>query len=275
MKKLRFLIVILFSTLLSSCFDDAANIAEDIKATDNLIGFVNRTASMTAVADGEEYEFYFPVRVFGPTSNDLNGTFTANVNVDPSSTAIEGTHFRLVEEVVSASDEQGYVSRYRIVMLTEGIEAPLAENPVLVLNLTDAEGPGNVSASGGKLAITLYYLCPSNLAGDYEVTIVSDGKTYNRTETIKEMGPGQYRGESVGHWGIGAIGGTPGFDFVDVCNTITVPSQNLVNLYSNIVSQAGDSYVDEETGNIHIEYSIPYGAYPNGRKYVADYVKIQ
>lgn len=272
MKKLSFIIVILCSTLLSSCFDDAFNISEEIKATDNVIGFVKSNASVSGIADGTEYEFSFPVQVFGPTSDQLTGTYTAKVSVDPSSTAVEGVHYRLEEKVISAGEEGGFLSLFSLVMLTEGIETPLAENPVLILNVSDAEGPGNVMASGAQLKISMLYLCPSDLSGDYVTTIVrDDGQTYVYEETITEIGVGQYRGESVGHWAPGAIGGTPGFNFTDVCGTITVPTQNLVDLYSNLVSQAGKSYVDPETGNIHIEYTIPLSA--GDRTYKADYVK--
>lgn len=273
MNKLKYIIVIFFSAVLSSCFDEAVNIAEEIQATDNVLGFVDRNANVSGIADGTEYTFYFPVQVVGPSSDQLTGTYTANVSVDASSTAVEGKHYRLEETVISASEEQGYLSQFKVVMLTEGIETPLAENPVLVLNVSDAGGPGNVMASGAKLKLNMLYLCPSDLSGDYAVTIVSEGSTYNYTETITEVGVGEYRGQSVGHWAPGAIGGEPGFNFTDVCGTITVPQQNLVNLYSNLVSQGGNSYVHPETGDIHIEYVIPYGPYPDGRKYVADYVK--
>lgn len=269
MNKFRYLILILFSAAITSCSDEAVNMAEEIAATSNVIGFVDKNETVSAIADGEEHEFFFPVQVFGPSSDELTGTYTANVSVDPSSTAIEGVHFRLEEEVISASEEGDFLSLFKVVMLTEGIETPLAENPVLVLNVSNAEGPGNVIASGAQLRLTFFYLCPSYLAGDYAVTIVrDDGAVYNYTETIREVGPGRFRGESVGRWAPGSIGGTPGFDFIDVCGTITVPGQNLVDLYSNQVTQAGDSYVDPETGNIHIEYAVTPGGV-----FTADYVR--
>jgi hypothetical protein len=44
---------------------------------------------------------------------------------------------------------------------------------------------------------------------------------------------------------------------LDVCGVITVPGQNLVDLYSNwVVGIAGASSIDEATGVITIDYAI-------------------
>lgn len=67
----------------------------------------------------------------------------------------------------------------------------------------------------------------------------------------------QYRTERVGYWTVGQLGGTPGFAFNDVCNNISIPYQNLVERYSNIVEGvAGNSLVNAATGVIYFEYTI-------------------
>jgi hypothetical protein len=59
------------------------------------------------------------------------------------------------------------------------------------------------------------------------------------------------------YWTAAQLGGTPGFTFYDVCGVITVPGQNLVDLYSNwVVGIAGASSIDEATGVITIDYAI-------------------
>ena len=75
-----------------------------------------------------------------------------------------------------------------------------------------------------------------------------------------ETGDGQYRTLRVGHWTPADLGGTPGMDIIDVCNELSIPAQNLVDLYSNIVEGvAGDNFVDPDTGIITLHYTICAG----------------
>jgi hypothetical protein len=70
------------------------------------------------------------------------------------------------------------------------------------------------------------------------------------------------------------LGGTPGFTFYDVCGVITVPGQNLVDLYSNwVVGIAGASSIDEATGVITIDYAIESPQGTPDRLYHATFVK--
>lgn len=256
---------------MSSCLEDEA--PEDVFGQGpNLVTFADKSTNMQVIATGEEFSFTLPMKIKGPSVRDLKGTVTANIAVHSSSTAVEGVHFKLDQKSITLTDGQDFLGTLPITVLTDGIDPPLAENPVVVLEITSVSGAENVIASGTKITVNLLYLCDSQLQGSYVVTIVrNDGNTYVFNDEIAKVGDGEYRGESVGHWAPGAIGGEPGFNFIDVCNVITVPEQNLVNLYSNQVYQAGPSYVDPVTGNIHIEYGITFSA--GDRTYVADYVK--
>ena len=274
MKRIASILLIGVAIILaSSCIDDTT-IVDNIEKTPNLIGFTDATASFSGIADGTEYSNDVKLRVFGPTMEALSGTYSATIAVDEeNSTAIEGTHFSLPSNAIEINvDGENFRTTFPVVLLTEGIVTPLEEAPVLVLKVTDVSGAGEIIASGAKLTISLLYLCPSDLAGDYDVTIVrDDGAVYEYSETIAEIGVGKYRGESVGRWEPGSIGGEPGFDFIDVCGQITVPKQLLLNYYSNEVYQGGDSHADQTAGTIHIEYYITFGAGP--QKFVADYVR--
>ena len=256
-----------------SCIDNDT-FGDDVRATPNVVGFVDASTNLSGIADGSEYTFEVTTTLKGATSRSTTGTFTGTLTVDPSSTAIEGTHFRLDESTIEVSSDKNYLNKVSITMLSSGIVAPLDMNPVLKLNVENASGPGKLS--GGSITINLLYLCPSTLAGTYETTITrDDGNVYVYSETVTETGIGEYRGESVGHWSPGAIGGTPGFDFIDVCDDLTVPGQSLVALYSNQVFQTEAqqlaSVADPDNGKMHIEYSIPLSA--GDRTYSADYVK--
>lgn len=124
------------------------------------------------------------------------------------------------------------------------------------------DGTALYAAGNGSLNITVN--CSSDLAYTYEVAVnyvrASSGTDvwYYYDETFTETNPGEYRTAEVGPW-INALGGglgvgEPGFTFTDTCGAITVPDQNLLEYYSNIVAGAGS--VNGSTGVITIDYTI-------------------
>lgn len=245
---------------------------EAIKSSPNIASFENSSMNFSVVATGDEFSQLVPVKVKGPSTDDINSAVTATVTVDPASTAVEGVHYRLDQNTIQLSPDNDLLNNLPVTVLTAGLTPPLAESPVLILQLSDATGAENVVANGKKLTINLNYLCDSNLQGSYIVTITrNDGLVYVYDDEIVKTGSGEYRGTSVGHWAPGSIGGTPGFTFLDVCNKISVPEQNLVDLYSNQVYGINESYADPLTGNLHIEYEITFAA--GNRQYVAEYIK--
>jgi hypothetical protein len=273
MKNFRYILFFALAGFIApSCVDDTA--PEDAFGTGpNLAAFSRSTMNFSVVATGEEYVQEVPVKVKGPSTREITSPVTATISVDPSSTAVEGVHFRLDQNTVQISPDNNLLAKLPITVLTAGVDAPLAETPVLVLKVSGATGANNVIAGGQTVSINLNYLCDSNLQGNYIVTITrNDSATPNvYDEVIGKTGSGQYRGTSVGHYAPGSLGGNPGFTFLDVCGVITVPKQNLVDLYSNEVYGIGESYVDAATGNLHIEYEITFAA--GNRQYVAEYVK--
>jgi hypothetical protein len=278
MKTLKyFLILILGIGMFNSClFEDTAEILEQNGQGPNIGGFEQARTTISAIADGEEYKFDLKVKVFGPTSMNLTNDVTLTIAADPSSTAVQGKHYRIDNPNVTLSPGQNMLGFFKITMLTEGIETPLAKSPVLVLNVTQVTGDPMVLNSGKPISITMNYACPSFLEGTYDVTTEYTGydgsvTILEWTETITNTGIGEYRTGRVGHWTQAQLGGTPGFTFTDVCGQISVAGQNLVDLYSNWVEGTDFGSVDEETGNLYIEYSI---CVPTGcRYYKSTYVK--
>lgn len=157
-------------TVLASCSEDET-LVDQIGETPNLVGFHTATQALSAVTNGDQYDFTVPVKVFGPSSSELEGNVTAVVSIDESSTAIEGTHFILSSREVVLSDEGDFLGVLPITILTEGIVAPLPETPQLVLNIEQVSGNGNIIASGKSITLNLFYLCFSDLSGTYSVTI--------------------------------------------------------------------------------------------------------
>jgi hypothetical protein len=98
-------------------------------------------------------------------------------------------------------------------------------------------------------------------------------QTLTFKDTWKKTGSGEYRTGLVGHWAAADLGGTAGMTLIDVCNEITIPKQNLVDLYSNIVEGvSAKSSVNPETGVITIEYTITGG---NLRQYFVTYTPVK
>jgi len=270
---IKFIMLLALSvTTLTSCFlEDVLVETEEPSATNddgaNLASFTNTSRVIGGIANGDEYVFDLKMSVYGPTVPDLNGDVAITISVDPSSTAVEGTHFKLDVATMTLAQSNNYLGFFPLTLLSDGIDAPLAVSPVLKLIVSSASGADNVLGNGKPIILTLNYLCNSELAGGYSAEMVYtayDGTTSNISfnDTFTETGTGEYRTAEVGHW-IGGLGvGTPGFTFFDVCGVLTIPGQNLVETYGNWVDDLGvRGSADPDTGVITFNYSI---CYPQG-----------
>ncbi|MDD7914748.1 hypothetical protein [Polaribacter ponticola] len=279
MKKIsKYLLLFVLSLSITSCLVDDSDFTADFDETSNVVGFTKSSSSIAGVANGDEYMFELPLEVKGPTAAAYTSDVTINISVDPSSTAVEGTNFTLGATSLVLTAANDYKVNLPITLLTQGIAAPLAESPVLKLMVSSADGVDNILPNGKSLDLTLNYLCFSNLAGNYDVTLryinASAGidSNYAFTDTLTETGDGEYRSGRVGHWTAAQLGGTPGMTFNDVCNVVSIPYQNLVDRYSNIVEGvAGDSSVDPATGAISFHYTIVVPPATDGREYFVTY----
>lgn len=278
MKTIKYILIFVFCfASFTSCIVDDTETSEVYGEGPNLAGFNDSSLNLGGVADGNSYPFNLKMEVTGPTSKQMKSDVVLTVAVDPSSTAIEGTHFKFNSKTITLSASNNYLGLLPITMLSKGIVAPLATAPLLVLKVVSATGD-NVINNGKNLKINFNYLCFSNLAKTYNVRTryvraasgIDQIITYQ--ETIKQTGSGEYRTTRVGHWTEGDLGGTPGFTFLDVCNEITIPQQNLVDLYSNLVEGvSGKCSVNPTTGVITMEYTVTGG---NLRQYFATYTPV-
>ncbi len=261
MRNLKIIVFILSLTIFGACdlFDDDTSLDQNALGP-NFAGFENPTKEYAAVADGNEYPFTVKVKVDGPTAKDLTADIEMTVEVDTTSTAIEGTHFRIDNPTVILKKSDNYLGLLDITMLTEGIITPLAESPYIILNVKSASGDGNVIANGKKIKIVLNYACFSDLAGFYNVVVTrEDGSVGDpAVDEIVQIGVGQYKTiATVGLWGV--LNPEFGLIFSDVCGKITVPKHDLADMYSNqIYGQLDAGNVDPETGVITINYIIEF-----------------
>jgi len=278
MKTIKYVLILLISiSTFTSCLVEDNERTEDYDNGPNLIGFTSASTNVAGVANGNEYVFNLTMAGAGPTITEATEDVTVRVAVDPASTAVRGTHFELSKEEVTLLASNNYINSFPLTMLSEGIQAPLAADPYVILNITEVDSNGNFVNNGrtGSIKVNLLYLCFSDLAGNYTVNMryirAASGidQTLTFDDTITQTGDGQYRTGRVGHWTAADLLGTPGYSFTDVCNVITIPYQNLVELYSNEVEGVpGKSSVNPDTGVITFEYTITGG---NLRQYFVTY----
>lgn len=272
----KYITILFASLMLTSCLVDDEDPSTSNDLGPNLASFRNNSGTLGAIANGDEYEFDIEVEVLGPTVVEQEGDVQFTVSVDPASTAIEGTHFALPSTSMTLTEASNYIGKFPVTLLSDGIMAPLDVSPVLILTMSDASGT-NVLPNGKKITLTLNYLCFSNLAGSYttEIEYYRAGALVSSTtgtDVLTETGDGEYRSGLVGQWTAAQLGGTPGMTFFDVCDIITIPNQNLVDLYSNEVEGVlGNSFVNPDTGVISFNYTIVVPPATEDREYFVTY----
>lgn len=278
MKTLKYILILVLSLgAFNSCLVDDTTRYDLNDDGPNLAGFADARTSFSFVSDGNEYEFTVRMKLIGPTSMDVTDDIVVTIAADASSTAIQGTHFRLDNPSITLKKSDNYLGLMPVTILTDGIVAPLDEAPMLILKVVSATGAENVLNNGKKLEITLNYGCFSNLAGTYNAHLIRtnpDGTqtVHDYVDVITQTGVGEYRTTEVAHY-IGGLGvGTPGYTFLDVCNVITVPNQNLVDYYSNEVFGHLPGSVDPATGVIRTFYTVTFAA--GNRTYDCTYTPV-
>lgn len=257
MKNLKYLLFLIIGVaFLGSCEYEERDVDMIKDSSPNFVTYEKLSQTVANLADGKEYTFEVMVKVDGPTVAEMSGDIQVELGVDaPNSTAVEGTHVKLANKTVTLTKANNYLAKVEITHLTAGQTAP--QSKLLALKIASVSSSENVIASGKNSKVTLNYSCPSYLAGTYTVTVLRDGAqiTPYSTVVITETGLGEYRTDEVGHWPQASLGGNPGFTFTDVCGELSIPQQNLVDLYSNQVQGTKPGRVNAD-GSLEMEYSI-------------------
>jgi hypothetical protein len=274
MKTLKY-ILILFLALgtFHSCLVDEETRYDLNDDGINLAGFEVNRILVSGIADGTEYTFKMRVKVVGPTVTDLTSDITVTFAADAASTAVAGTHYRIDNPTITLTKANNYLNTLDVTMTTEGIVTPLAEAPVLILNVVSATGDAKVTNNGKQLEMTLNFACYSEFQGRYSVTHTSSsGSTFTQVEDIVKTGVEKYETGSVGTWGYAPFS-TNGYAFDNNCNVLSVPGgQILANTYSNEVFGHKLGSADPETGVLTLYYTIWFAA--GNREYTAVYTPV-
>lgn len=265
MKTIKFILIfaLSFATLTSCLVEDTEPSAINDDGP-NLAGFAAKSLSVAGIANGDSYDNLIKMEVKGPTFKSLNEDVTVTIDVDPSSTAIEGTHFAFASKSITLSASNNYLGLLPITMLTDGIVAPLDKSPVLKLIVTNASTGEHIVGNGNSMTVNFNYLCNSELAGEYDlyVTRSNGADIHFPNETIYEVSPGYYKTTSTYRWAVGSIAPDHGLNFFDVCGDLTVPLQDgLQGSISNDVYQTPGidaGTIDPVTGVIVLYYTVTF-----------------
>jgi hypothetical protein len=265
MRKLKYLLILVLSIgLFNSCLvDDETNYDQNDTGL-NLVTFELTKTTVAGIADGTEYTFPMKVKLVGPTMRDIKSDLTVTVAVDPSSTAIEGTHFRIDDPDLVLTADNNYLGLVYVTMTTLGIPTPLPKNPILALKIQSATGDAKVTSTAKLLEVEMNFACYTEMQGTYTMVCTSSsGAVYtNPAEVITKIDVETYYTTSVGTWGGGVFVGN-GVTFVNSCNVLNMPQDlnyPLANTYSNAVWSHRPGEYNQETGVITLYYTIEFAA---------------
>ena len=250
MKTIKILSILLFSIFtLSSCIDDTVDTDEFVNSP-NLIAFSKSSLNATIIADGGTIDNTLNLLIKGPTSMNISEDITASLEIDPSSTAVEGTHFTLASNTVTFSPSNDLKTSVDFTVLSDGIASP--SEVTLVLNIVNPSSSSVVpSGRSGQIVIKIGYLCPSDLAGEYSNPDVPSNA--NDQATFTEIGPGTYRISAMPYLGWG--GTDPIYiDIIENCGNITVVGGEVVDALGATVDGSGT--VSETTGAVTFTYTV-------------------
>ncbi|MDT0642321.1 hypothetical protein RM553_05695 [Zunongwangia sp. F363] len=231
MKRLNkyFLFTVLLSVSLTSCLVDDTAISDAYDEGANLVSFTDESLTLSAETNGEEYQRSIPIDIIGPTFDEIEEPVTVEISVDPSSTAIEGVHYRLESTTLTISPDDDLPKALPITILTDGLQAPLAETPVLNISITEVSSDADIVINGknDELSVLLAYACPFKIE-DYEGTYIATTDQF-----------GIYTGDPVPF----EVVAGPGENQITLQNVAGHPEE-----YDVVVD------VDPETGNLTVPY---------------------
>src|SRR5699024_7724762 len=195
-----------------------------------------------------EYEIQVPIRVEGPSVNDLSGDI--KVTVEPEFDGIEeefqaeqGVNFKIENNTLTLKESEAYTDSLIVTMITEGITPPLDNSPMLKLKVVEAVGPDHLVASGKPAEMTLNYACSSDFVVHYYLSTSIDCSPtidIERELVSVRSGVGDYESGSTG--GFLTTVGSPyrtgailefGVRFNDDCRELSIEPTNLSGIYGN------------------------------------------
>lgn len=241
MKKLYTLFAVaLAAVAMTSCFDDpgtetffSGNQVEfaDAKLPNGLTEtYVRATTTQTDIAEIG----------LNRVSTSASGAITVNIEVDPSSTAVEGVHYSLSGNSATIAAGE-FVGSFPVTVLTGNIDP--SESPALVLNISSATG-ADIASNYGSITLNIRVVCPSDISQETDTwsgTTTSRFGTDVATVTVTPLGAGQYvvSDMSTGLYPRFGFSTTQELIIADNCNVISYVGPRQTNF--TIVPPTGEN----------------------------------
>jgi hypothetical protein len=286
--KLLLLAFIASSSLISCVDDDVRTFSEGSR----IVGFKSPSNSyIFTAADTDPVTESEPIDLIGGANGTTSDSpITIKFEVDPSSTAIEGTEFNFEnasKEVTILPGQDFTKLEYTIIPtnLTGGLTKSLK------INLTQVTTQNGVVSSTKKTMTISIAKCDSNLAGIYDLTVTREDTGFVRNFPSEEItavpgATGQYITSSTAVYAVGVItgagGSRDGFEFSDICQSISIPEQAFGNepgFGITLIGNEGINTVTLDSGgqvtSITMHYTLSgFTAGAAVRNYTAEYTKL-
>lgn len=288
MKKISIYIVLALSFLtVASCMvdDDVATVSEG----DYIVGFKNSISSnIYTDLDVDPVNLVQPIDlVGGQNGTPSDEAIVVEFEIDPSSTAIAGTHYAITATGNTLTLEPGSTFvNLPITVYPAALPGNLPQT--IVVNLTQVSSSNAVILEERQTTTITIAKCSSDLAGLYNLTVtrLDNNTTYNfANEELTQVSVGEYETSSTANYGPGNLTGQgafrDGFIFNDVCQEVVIPEQYLGDYFSNLVygnetdGSQGFVTLDTDTGEVEsitMYYIVEFTA--GNRSYKAVYTKL-
>lgn len=180
MKKIKYILIFILSLgIFNSCLIDDSTDLEANDAGYNVATFQRPVNNLTALANGDEYNFDLEIKVTGPTASELVNDVTVTFSPNAMSTAIEGVHYKIDNPTVVLTKADNYLGYLRITLITEGNIPPMEGTPeyedyvapMLYVDIS-ATGDANVVGSGKTGTFTVNFIPPNPYAGLYSAHLI-------------------------------------------------------------------------------------------------------
>lgn len=277
----KFLTLAIACAAFISCTDDDIRTEHQLDSGPKVIGFSSSFESVAYFEDLGAVERNFPVNIIGTGNGQLSSSdITVSYEVDPSSTAVEGTEYDFVDTSGAVTIPAGSSFGMFPLLVNTGQLDPVQKTE-LVLNLTSSTGDTTVGAQYSTLRI-VFVGCQTQIAtagvpGSFSVLVErNDGASWSfGTETLTLVDINTIKTTTTGGWSAGTIAPDQGYNFIDICGDITVPVQGLCQgYYSNQVYGLTDDGTDgsvTDANNFEATYEITFSA--GNRQYTNTYVR--
>lgn len=245
MKILKYIVILFMGAIV---FSSCEKLNEPALVTDAQVGFEfsNATLMLDYIA-GQDVPTTVSVMLIGPhQSTDI----TLNISVDPTSTAIEGTHFDLGATSVTIPANSSFGDFTVIGHAAAFTGGGQSANIVLALTTSGAipVAPNFVTST-----VKLQTVCPfdvNNFLGDYIINEAGYGD-YNTTITLDPTVANRIWITNFWDWTTDLAY----YDFDPATGIVTMPSQPITMGNGGVFTCFGTGTYDPCEGTFHMEYA--------------------